>query len=149
MAKYRFTATHGVEFSDTFDDGTLNTWAAFKRDEALDSPEGGRGYVFETDDAKAAARLRKVDDYGITDVSKGGEELPEETPLVLALPAGNAGKAAWVDYAAAHGMTRDEAAERTVKELQEHFTNLRPVEQETPGQPLVPPAQPRPNAQND
>ena len=103
---------------------------------------------FETDDPKVAARLRKID--GISEVKGSTEpELPE-TPLVVGNPpAGNASKAVWVDYAAAHGMTREDAEGKSVKELREHFHNHRPVEQDTPGQVLTPPAQPRPNAQND
>ena len=145
MGKYRFTATHGVHLSEDGTDGAA--WAHFQRDPSLDSARGDRGYSFETDDASVARRLRKLDDYGITDVSKEpvGDE---ETPLVLDLPAGNAPKAAWVDYAAAHGFTREEAEGLSVKELREHFAAQRPVEQETPGQPLTP-SQPRPTTQND
>ncbi len=57
MAKYQFTATHGVVFSE---DGH-NPWATFVRVD-----EGA--YAFETDSADVAARLRKVDDYGIAEV---------------------------------------------------------------------------------
>lgn len=151
MAKYQFVATHGVEFSEPSEDGRrVESWATFRRAPELDTPHGEKRYLFETDDASVARRLRKIDDYGITETSKVDDaEVVDETPLVVDLPAGNAGKAAWVDYAAAHGMTREEAEGRSVKELREHFANLRPVEQETPGQALVPPSQPRPNAQSD
>lgn len=57
MAKYQFTSTHGVVFSE---DGS-NPWASFAR-------TGEGAYVFETDSADVAARLRKVDDYGIAEV---------------------------------------------------------------------------------
>ncbi|HET6816881.1 MAG TPA: hypothetical protein VFH66_06605 [Mycobacteriales bacterium] len=72
MAKYKFTATHGVTFSDQPDGGDLQTWAAFTEDREAMKPTGERVYTFETDDAKVADRLRKVDDYGITEVD-GGE----------------------------------------------------------------------------
>lgn len=62
MAKYRFVATHGVEFSDE-----NGVWAKFVRDPALDTDEGEKRYVLETDDPKVAARVRKVGDYGITE----------------------------------------------------------------------------------
>ncbi|SNY84079.1 hypothetical protein SAMN04244553_3594 [Nocardia amikacinitolerans] len=67
MARYVFHATHGVEFSE---DGT-NPWAKFVLDSASSSLVNGvtvRTYRFETSDAKIAARLRKIDDYGITEV---------------------------------------------------------------------------------
>ena len=65
MAKHRFVATHGVHLSEDGTDGT--TWAHFTRDSSLDTAEGGRRYVFETDDAAVAGRVRKVKDYGITE----------------------------------------------------------------------------------
>ena len=105
---------------------------------------------FETDDPKVAARLRKIDYVSEVKGSATVEdpELPE-TPLVVGdPPPANASKASWIDYAAAHGMLREEAEGKSVKELREHFNNLRPVVQDTPGQQLVPPSQPRPNAQD-
>lgn len=67
MAAYVFTATHGVKFSE---DGT-NPWARFELDSKSSALVDGvtvRTYRFETDDAKIAARLRKVEGYGITEV---------------------------------------------------------------------------------
>jgi hypothetical protein len=67
VAAYVFHATHGVEFSE---DGT-KPWAKFVLDSASTVLVNGvtvRTYRFETDDTKVAARLRKVDDYGITEV---------------------------------------------------------------------------------
>lgn len=68
MAKYRFTATHGVQFSP---DGT-DVIAHFVHDSSLperDSVNYKKTYVFETDDAKVAAEVRKLakadDSYGI------------------------------------------------------------------------------------
>lgn len=60
-ALFTFTATHGVQLGEP-------VWAAFTRDQAHDTPEGGRGYSFTTDDAAVAGRLRKVKDYGIHEV---------------------------------------------------------------------------------
>jgi hypothetical protein len=71
MAKFEFTATHGVHFSD--DNGT---WAHFQRAFELDTPDGGKCYTFSTSDSAVAARLRKVNDYGITEVSKPAESEP-------------------------------------------------------------------------
>jgi len=105
------------------------------------------GGEFETDDPRVAARLRKID-Y-VTEVKGSPQPDLPETPLVLDLPAGNASKGSWVDYAAAHGMTREEAEALAVKDLREHFNNQRPVEQDTPGQKLVPESQPRPDSQNN
>lgn len=65
MAKYQFTATHGVQFRD--DDGV---WAHFTRDAGRETGDGRKVYVFETDDAKVAQRVRSVKDYGITETSK-------------------------------------------------------------------------------
>ncbi|MEV0078057.1 hypothetical protein AB0H58_16760 [Nocardia neocaledoniensis] len=62
-----FTSTHGVEFTD--EDGTV--WAKFTHDPELDRAEGTgslRGYRFTTNDPQVAARLRRVRDYGITEV---------------------------------------------------------------------------------
>jgi nitrate reductase alpha subunit len=59
MALVMFTATHGVQLGD---------WAHFKRDEALDTPEGEKRYRFTTEDPQVAARLRKLKDYGIAEV---------------------------------------------------------------------------------
>ncbi len=68
MAAVKFTATHGVMFQD--DDGV---WAHFVPDTTSDELVDGvaeRRYVFETEDDKVAARLRKVDDYGIAEVKR-------------------------------------------------------------------------------
>lgn len=146
MAKYQFVATHGVHLSE----GGFGPWAHFQHDPARDTPNGEKRYVFETDDPEIARRVRKVDGYGITETSKADVEDVPETPLVVGgPPAGNAPKAAWVEYAASHGMSLEEAKGKSVKELREHFNTQRPVEQETPGQVLVPPTQPRPDAQDD
>jgi hypothetical protein len=61
MAKHRFTATHGVHLWDL--------GVHFKRTESrVDSDGKGHAvYAFETDDAKTATALRKVDGYGITE----------------------------------------------------------------------------------
>ncbi|WP_433597918.1 hypothetical protein ACQPXH_19195 [Nocardia sp. CA-135953] len=67
MAAVVFHATHGVEFSE---DGT-NPWAKFVLDNESTGLVDGvtkRVYRFETSDTKVIARLRKVDDYGITEV---------------------------------------------------------------------------------
>ncbi|WP_040815057.1 hypothetical protein [Nocardia concava] len=64
---YVFTATHAVEFSE---DGAT-PWAKFEFDSASSELVNGvtvKRYRFETGDAKIAARLRKVDDYGITEL---------------------------------------------------------------------------------
>lgn len=57
----KFIATHGVQLGEP-------VWAAFARDEAHDTAEGERRYSLETDDREVIARLRKVKDYGITEV---------------------------------------------------------------------------------
>ena len=56
-----FTATHGVQLGQP-------VWASFTRDEALDTPEGERRYSLETEDAAVVAKLRKIKDYGISEV---------------------------------------------------------------------------------
>lgn len=73
MAKYRFVATHGVQFGEDTGDG-YRTWASFDRERDLDTPEGEKRYVFETNDPAIAARVRKADGYGIVEdkpASKG------------------------------------------------------------------------------
>lgn len=62
MAKFEFVATHGVEMG-------VPAWAKFERDRDLDTPDGEKRYKFATDDAAVADRLRKVDDFGIVEVS--------------------------------------------------------------------------------
>lgn len=81
---HKFTATHGVHFTDQVKDentGELlhEEWAAFKLDPSVDEKPsktgqrggvGSRTYTFETGDAKVADRLRKLDksvrdEYGI------------------------------------------------------------------------------------
>jgi hypothetical protein len=57
----KFIASHGVALGEP-------VWAAFARDEAHDTPEGERRYSLETEDKDVIARLRKVKDYGITEV---------------------------------------------------------------------------------
>ena len=77
MAKYRFVATHGVQFGEPDDKGALQVWAEFQRDPELDTPQGEKRYVFETDDANVAKRVRAVKEYGITEdksSSSGGDE---------------------------------------------------------------------------
>ena len=67
MAAVVFHATHGVEFSEN---GT-DPWAKFVLDEESTSLVNGvtrRVYRFETSDPKVAARLRKVEGYGIAEV---------------------------------------------------------------------------------
>lgn len=66
MARYEFTATHGVRLAD--DDGE---WAAFERAPDLDTPEGEKRYRFATDSAPVAKRLRGIDQYGITEEKPG------------------------------------------------------------------------------
>ena len=61
MALSFFTATHGVQLGEP-------VWASFKRDEALDTPDGERGYSFATEDPAVAGKLRKIKDYGIREV---------------------------------------------------------------------------------
>lgn len=78
MAKYRFVATHGVEFGEPDDSGKLSVWAAFTRDSSLDTPGGEKRYSFETDDAKVAARVRKVEDYGITEDKSSDKPADEQ-----------------------------------------------------------------------
>ena len=77
MAKYKFVATHGVQFGEDSGEG-YQVWAQFTRDPELDTPTGEKRYVFETDDANVAKRVRAVKDYGITEQksasSSGGDE---------------------------------------------------------------------------
>lgn len=79
MAKYKFVATHGVQFGEDSGDG-YKVWASFTRDSSLDTPQGEKRYVFETDSADVAKRVRAVKDYGITEdkpsssSSSGGDE---------------------------------------------------------------------------
>ena len=69
MAKFNFTATHGVEFGEQDEKSSAYVvWARFERDREQDTPEGVKVYTFATDDTAAAARVRKVKDYGITEV---------------------------------------------------------------------------------
>jgi len=88
MAK--FTATHGVEFGEQAapkrDGGTPGpyiVWAKFEHDRNLDTVEGVRTYTFSTDDEAIAARVRAVDDYGITEVDAPVDATPE-TPATPA-----------------------------------------------------------------
>lgn len=68
MAKYKFTATHGVLLDDI--------GAHFMRDrEAVEVV-----YLFETDDAKQAEALRNVDDYGIAEVKAAAPKAAEDKP---------------------------------------------------------------------
>jgi hypothetical protein len=79
MAK--FTSHYGVEFADQEKDektGALlhKPWAKFELvpgdpRPSLTGQQGGLGsrvYAFETDDAKVAERVRKINDYGIAEV---------------------------------------------------------------------------------
>jgi hypothetical protein len=70
-AVHRFVASHGVRFSEVGEDGALVTWAQFDRAPELDTSEGEKRYVFETEDAAVVARIRKVKDYGITEDKSG------------------------------------------------------------------------------
>lgn len=71
MAKYEFTATHGVEFGAVDEEsGQYVAWAKFEHDPALNTPEGEVRYSFATDDAKIAERVRNADGYGIVEASK-------------------------------------------------------------------------------
>lgn len=63
MALVMFIATHGVHLGEPGEE-----WAQFVRDEELDTPEGEKRYRFTTEDPQVAARLRKIKDYGITEV---------------------------------------------------------------------------------
>lgn len=70
MAKYVFTATHGVHLSE---DG-LTVLAHFVRDRSAperDSVNYKTVYRFETDDDATAAKIRKIDGYGIEEVKQG------------------------------------------------------------------------------
>lgn len=93
MSKFKFTATHGVHLSDQAKDPktgeTLHeTWAHFTHDEAAgERPSvtgqrggiGSRVYVFETEDAKVAERVRSLigGEYGVQEV-KGDEPKGDE-----------------------------------------------------------------------
>jgi len=82
MAKFNFTATHGVELGepvDSKDPSTYAAWAHFEHDRDQDTAEGGKVYTFGTDDTKVAARLRKVDEYGITEVKDSKAEPDPES----------------------------------------------------------------------
>jgi hypothetical protein len=66
VAKYVFTATHGVHLSK---DG-VNVLAHFVRDRTAperDSVNWKTVYRFETDDVKVAEAVRKVKGYGIVE----------------------------------------------------------------------------------
>jgi hypothetical protein len=63
VALHMFIATHGVQFGDP-----AEPWAQFTIDDELATPEGERRYKFTTEDAAVAGKLRKVKDYGITEV---------------------------------------------------------------------------------
>lgn len=63
MALHFFSASHGVILGNPGEE-----WAVFTRNETLDTPEGEKRYSFSTEDAAVAAKLRKVKDYGITEV---------------------------------------------------------------------------------
>jgi hypothetical protein len=78
MAKYTFTATHGVEFGEHApagkdgSGGAYEVWAKFVRDPSLDTADGQKTFTFGTDDLKVAKRLREVSDYGMAE-SKDAE----------------------------------------------------------------------------
>lgn len=57
----KFIASYGVHLGEP-------VWAAFVRDEAHDTADGERRYSLESDDAAVIAKLRKLKDYGITEV---------------------------------------------------------------------------------
>lgn len=86
---YVFEATHGVTFADTDRkrrpdggwDETYDVWADFKpTDPLLVNGVAVKRYRMETSDSKIAARLRKVDDYGITEVKADKEPTPSKEP---------------------------------------------------------------------
>jgi hypothetical protein len=62
MAEYVFTAAAGVRF--------MSEGIVFERAPELDTPGGQKRYRFATSDAKVAARLRKLDDFGIAEVKE-------------------------------------------------------------------------------
>lgn len=129
MSKYSFTSeSKGLVLQDAVkpEEGS-GIWAQFT---------DGR---FETDDAAVAARLRKVD--GITE-GPAEDDVPI-VPLVEVLPDEKATKTVWVEYATAHGMLEEDAKKATKEQLVQHFTVLRPATQDTPGQKILPEAQPR------
>ena len=64
-----FTATHGVQLADTGPKGEYQKWAHFTRAQELEEPNGPMVFSFATGDPKVAARLAKVDQYGITEVT--------------------------------------------------------------------------------
>lgn len=95
-----FTATHGVEFRDADD----VVWAKFVLDDESTELVNGvtrKRYRFETDDPAVAARLRDVDDYGITEVDPEVEadDKPKPEP-----PAGNASREAWAQFLVSQGI---------------------------------------------
>ena len=85
-----FTATHGVEFGEQDEkSGAYVVWAHFEHDRDQDTAEGVKVYTFSTDDEQIAARVRAVNDYGITEVGTPAEapaEPPVEVPLVEVPP---------------------------------------------------------------
>lgn len=67
MARYEFTATHGVAFAD----GDGDVWAQFTRAPDLDTADGEKRYRLVTTDAAVAKRVRalaKDAEYAITEV---------------------------------------------------------------------------------
>ncbi|MET7752314.1 MULTISPECIES: hypothetical protein [Actinomycetes] len=89
---YVFTATHGVTFSE---DGTT-PWAKFEIDSTANELVDGvavKVYRFETADAKIASRLRKVDDYGITEVKAKADNADKAGDADKADKAGDADNA--------------------------------------------------------
>lgn len=133
MSKYSFTSeSKGLVLQDSVkaEEGT-GIWAQF-----FDGQ-------FETDDPKVAARLRKVD--GVTEGTQPDVTVPV-VPLVVALPDEKATKAVWVKYATAHGFLEEDAKKLSAKQLREHFLVLRPATQDTPGQKILPEAQPHPTS---
>lgn len=59
-----FTATHGVDFADE-----NGRWAQFTPAPERRQPNGPEVFEFRTTDAKTAARVAAVNDYGITEVT--------------------------------------------------------------------------------
>ena len=63
MAKFNFTATHGVGIMA--DDKLV---ADFVRDPEKDTAEGEKVYVYSTDDEKVADVVRSTEGFGIVEV---------------------------------------------------------------------------------
>ncbi|MBF6459808.1 hypothetical protein IU433_12250 [Nocardia puris] len=86
---YVFTATHGVKLadadrtrrSDGSYDETYAVWAKFTPTASeLVNGVTVRRYRFETNDSKVAARLRKIERYGITEVKPDKAEPEKKEP---------------------------------------------------------------------